>query len=229
MNRILFIILLTVAALTINSLDAQADVMLGPFDFNSNQFGNTLIQSDGGTHANENFLNVVNANPGSPAFLTGPNFDTGIANIGAEGPLSYTIGYNTPILNEPGFDLGVVVARFSTDSFLMAVSADGVNFGNNVMIPADFQVTDTGVQKQYFFDTVGPPPFPATLWVHSFDIFNTFGVNTVRAVRITGTTELDLIRVAGLNPVPAIPEPSTFLLGATGLALLACRRFLRKQ
>jgi hypothetical protein len=90
-------------------------VSLGPFSFESSEFGNTLAQSDGGIFANANWLNVINANPGSPGFLTGANFNTGIANIGlgGESPV-YTIGYTTPITNGPSADFGVVTARFST-------------------------------------------------------------------------------------------------------------------
>src|SRR5262245_34517342 len=56
---------------------------------------------------------ALNGNPGSPGFLTGANFNTGIANI--PGAPVYTIGYNTSITNGPGADFGVVTARFSTN------------------------------------------------------------------------------------------------------------------
>jgi hypothetical protein len=93
------------------AMTAQAStIMLGTFSFNSRQFGNTLTQSDGGTFLNNNWLNVVDSNPGSPGALTGPNFDTGIANIGIDGTtIDYTIGYNTPIVNGAGADFGLVV------------------------------------------------------------------------------------------------------------------------
>jgi hypothetical protein len=38
-------------------------------------------------------------------YLTGPNFDTGI-DLGA-GP-AFTIAYGTPIINQPGPDLGII-------------------------------------------------------------------------------------------------------------------------
>ena len=62
-----------------------ATIPLGAFNFDSSLFGNTLLESDGGTFRNSNWLNIVNANPGNPGALTGANFDTGIANIGLGG------------------------------------------------------------------------------------------------------------------------------------------------
>jgi hypothetical protein len=90
---------------------AQAGgVTLGTFTFNDQQFGDTLTQSDGGTFLASNWLNIVNANPGSPGALTGANFNTGIANIGnTGGTVDYAIGYNTPIVNGAGNDFGLVV------------------------------------------------------------------------------------------------------------------------
>ena len=61
---------------------------LGSFNFNDSQFGNTLGESDGGTFSDNNWLNVVNANPGNPGALTGANVNTGIANIGLSANLS---------------------------------------------------------------------------------------------------------------------------------------------
>ena len=72
---------------------------LGTFQFNDSQFGDALLESDGGTYRSSNWLNIVPGDPGNPAALTGPNVDTGIANIGLfESPL-YTIFYDTPITN----------------------------------------------------------------------------------------------------------------------------------
>lgn len=201
--------------------NARADVPLGPFDFNSAQFGNTLAQSDGGTYANQNWLNTVNANPGSPAFLTGPNFNTGIANIGLTPPNPiYTIGYNTPIVNGAGNDLGVVVARFSSDPVTIAFSTNGgATFTPDAVLPAASAVP-TGVSRSYFYNFSGP--FTADLWVHPLDL-STFGIPAnagVNAVRITGTTELDLVRVAGL----VVPEPGMGMLTLIGAATAALKR-----
>ncbi len=55
----------------------RRDHSLGPFNFDSALFGNTLVESDGGTFSSQNWLNVTNADPGNPAYLTGANFDTG--------------------------------------------------------------------------------------------------------------------------------------------------------
>lgn len=92
---------LVVAAVAFAAIASASTITLGSFNFNSNQFGNTLTESDGGTYRMSNWLNIVNADPGNPGALTGPNFNTGIANIGDFGtvPIDYTIGYNTPIVN----------------------------------------------------------------------------------------------------------------------------------
>src|SRR4029077_5715233 len=108
--------------------ESALPISLGPFTFNDLQFGDTLAESDGGTFRNLNWLNIVNENPGNPGALTGANFDTGIANIGLNGAPVYTIGYNTVIANNPGADLGIVSARFSSDTFRLEVSTDGINF-----------------------------------------------------------------------------------------------------
>src|SRR5437762_12882610 len=85
---------------------AFSQTTLGSFTFNDAQFGKTLIEGDGGAHSATNWLNTTNADPGNPAYLTGANFETGIANIGLNGrELSYTIGYNTPIVNGTGTDM----------------------------------------------------------------------------------------------------------------------------
>jgi hypothetical protein len=112
-------------ALLLSLGTAYADVALGPVDFNSAQFGNTLLESDGSSHSAHFWLNVVNMDPGNPAYLTGANFNTGIANIGLVGFVSYTIGYSTSIVNKVGVDLGVVVARYSNDFVTIAFSRDG--------------------------------------------------------------------------------------------------------
>ena len=223
--------LLILGTLLLMAGAVRADVPLGSFDFNSSQFGNSLLESDGGTFSSQNWLNVVNADPGNPAYLTGANFDTGIANIGLSSPVTYTIGYNTPIVNGPGDDLGVVVARFSTDSFLMgvAISPDGTTFTPDVGIAADTAV-DTGVTRTYFYN--GGGPYTANLLVHSLDLGSVFGLaagDAIAAVRITGNTELDLIRAAGFGnggPGPVVPLPGAVVLAALGLSFAGwrCRR-----
>jgi hypothetical protein len=216
------------AALLLVAAPARADIILGPFDFSSTLFGNTLLQSDGGTFAANNWLNVVNADPGSPAYLTGPNFDTGIANIGIGAMPIYTIGYNNPIFNVLGNDLGIVTARFSTnDSITVAVSTDGVTFtADQVFGPA--LAVATGEPRTYFYD--GNGPFDSELFVTPIDL-TTFGIApgaSIVAVRITGAPELDLIRAAGFADAVGptqIPEPATLaVFGLGALGLLAARR-----
>ncbi|MGD9854631.1 MAG: PEP-CTERM sorting domain-containing protein [Planctomycetaceae bacterium] len=205
-------------------------VALGGFSFESTQFGNTLVESDGGTHSSGNWLNIANADPGNPAYLTGANFDTGIANIGIGGAVAYTIGYTTGITNVAGVDLGIVVARFSTDSFTVELSTDGgTTFTPSSVIAAATGVS-SGVGKSYFYG--GGGPFSSTLFVHSLD-FSSFGLAggaIVNAIRISNppSTELDLIRAAGFaQQQTEVPEPASmvlFGLTALGMGVVVRRR-----
>jgi hypothetical protein len=212
----------TVIALTgffLFSLTSGWALTLGTFNFNDSQFGNTLLESDGGTFRNANWLNVVNANPGNPGALTGANVDTGIANIGLGSMPLYTIGYTTFIANGAGNDLGIISARFSTnDTFNLAVSTDGVAFTAAMNFGPGLAVA-TGVNRTYFY--AGTGPFASSLFVTPVDL-SAFGIAagaTIRAVRITSSPEGDLIRVAGLNT--AIPEPGSVILMSSGLLALA--------
>src|SRR6185312_8042398 len=132
---------------------------LGAFTFNDSQFGNTLLESDNGTFSASNWLNVVNADPGNPAYLTGANVDTGIANIDTP---TYTIGYSTPIVNGTGADIGVIPARYSTDDTI-TLTINGVtqNYGPGLAV-------DTGVPASYFY--AGGGPFGAELFVTTVDL-----------------------------------------------------------
>lgn len=192
---------------------------LGPFVFDDTKFGDTLLESDGGAWSAVHWLNVFNMDPGNPAYLTGAHVRTGIANIGHGGPVTYRIGYNTGIVNQSGDDLGVIVARDSSDPVRIAVSLDGTNYTSFMVLPAS-QAVGTGVQMAWYYGASGGNPFDAELFVHPVNL-DSFGVGAgqmIRGVAIEGYTGLDLIRVAGL-----VPEPST-LLALASFALLAARR-----
>ena len=184
-------------------------VSLGSFTFNADQFGDTLSQSDGGTFAAANWVNIVFSDPGSPAYLTGANFDTGIANIGLQGPVSYTIGYNTPITNNSGADIGVVTARFSFgDAVTLTINGITKTYG-----PDPDPAISTGVNIPYYYGNgpiiQGAPLLqPADLWVTLIDLndFSVAGGASINSLVVTGSPELDLIRVAGLIPASSPPS-----------------------
>ena len=139
---------------------------------------------------------------------------TGIANIGLGGPVTYTIGYSTAIVNGAGADLGVVTARFSSDPFTLTIN------GTSIVFPASAAV-NSGVSAAYFYN--GSGPFTAQLFVTSIDL-SAFGVasgGSVSSIAITGNTELDLIRVAGFGAgATAVPEPESYALMLAGMSVM---------
>ncbi len=203
-----------------------APVTLGAYTFDSALFGNTLTESDGGTFSASSWLNTVNANPGNPGYLTGANFNTGIANIGGNNAPTYTIGYGTPIVNNAGNDLAIVSARFSTgDTFNVTINANTVGFGPGLAIA-------TGVNATYFFGQGSGSQFTAQLFVTEFDL-SAFGIAagaSINSLSITSGQEGDLIRVAGYQGNAGTveqtdtPEPASLALLATGLLALGVRR-----
>jgi hypothetical protein len=222
---------LALAAIACASIANASTITLGTFSFNSNQFGNTLTESDGGTFRSSNWLNIVNADPGNPGALTGPNFNTGIANIGftSSQAIDYTIGYSTPITNGSGNDMGLVTGySYLGDTYHVAVSTDGINFTPFVDF-AGSSGTDTLVNMSYWYG--GGGPFSTDLIVVPMDL-SAFGIASgasIVAVRVEGRPgeEPDVIRIAGFQSSGTTPEPGTLILMGSGILGLA--GFLRRK
>jgi len=211
--------LLLAASLLTVATTAQAQTTLGGFTFDNSKFGNSATISDA-AFFDDNWLNTTNANPGLLS-LTGVNFNTGVANLGVRGtPIIVGIGYSGGIANGTGADFGVVTARFSADNYRVRVSTDGITFGDwlNVLGSSAFA---TGEIRQYNYAGVGLAS--AEFYVHALDLsaFDIGAGESVLAIEVEGSTELDLIRVAGFvdgTPSSVVPEPGTWMLMAGGLA-----------
>lgn len=225
-ERVLGVVL---AAVTFAAGAQASTVTLGSFSFNSNQFGDTLTESDGGVFRMSNWLNIVDMDPGNPGALTGPNFDTGIANIGFSGQtIDYTIGYNTPIVNGAGSDVGLVTGySYLGDTYHIAVSTDGVSFTPFFDFTGS-SGTDTLVNMSYYYG--GGGPYATDLIVVPID-FSTFGIASgasVVAIEIEGRAgeQPDLFRIAGFQTASTTPEPNTLIM--LGSALIGLAGLLRR-
>jgi len=189
------------------------------FTFNDAQLGNTLLESDGGTFRNSNWLNIVNANPGNPGALTGANFDTA-------SPISvWAVRLSTLSVTIQPLRTGLVrtlesfSARFSvSDTFNLAVSTDGIKLYSVHGFRARARRDHRWSRGITFMPAMAHSPLLSSLHRWTSTYFGLAAGATISAVRISALPEGDLIRVAGIN---AIPEPSSILLISSGMISLA--------
>jgi hypothetical protein len=112
------------------------------------------------------------------------------------------------------------------DTATLKVSSDSGGTFSSTIDFGPLAASATGVLTGYYYDA-NPGLQEAQLFVTPVDLSD-FGILTgtaINAINITGSPQLDLIRVAGLN-TSAVPEPATMLLLGFGLVGLAgVRRF----
>ena len=209
-------------------------IVLGDFRFDSNLFGNTMTPQTPPLLVAGPWINVVNVTPAPGTYLTGPNFDTGI-DLGA-GP-AFTIAYGTPIINQPGPDLGIITGPLRMPGEPVA---NLLIINNKTLLPYDpLRVgVDTGVTRTYFVqDQLDPAkssgPFSPSLFVTPVDLSD-FGIAEGEGIQsigigstnggVLGGPSLATFRVAGFEQgdAVAVPEPSMkwLLLLAVFVALV---------
>jgi hypothetical protein len=86
----------------------------------------------------------------------------------------------------------------------------------------------TGVPETYFYN--GSGPFGATLFVTLVDLsdFSVAPGASINSIDVTGSPELDLIRIAGVAAAP-VPLPAALPLFATGLGAIGLLGWWRRR
>jgi hypothetical protein len=137
--------------------------------------------------------------------------------------------------DECGADIGVVTARFSFGD-AVTLTINGIT---NTYGPDPDPAISTGVNVPYYYGNgpiiQGAPLLqPADLWVTLVDLddFSVAGGASINSLEVTGSPELDLIRVAGLipsSPPSETPLPAALPLFASGLGAFGLIGWRRKR
>jgi exosortase/archaeosortase family protein len=226
--RIVIISLIPLALFAVSPVFATTDappIALGSFLFDGRLFGDTMtpaVPPDPGPLLGAGaWLNVVPERPAPGTYLTGPNFNTGIFMGLTNG---YVITYNTPIINGPGPDLGIITSPNPNPGEPIGNFLGVPGFGGGLFDPLKVGV-DTGVTKSYYAqnpfapDALPGPPRTGSLFVTPVDLSD-FGVAEGEGIQSIGLNAsnggakggplLATFRVAGFErgDAVAVPEPA---------------------
>src|SRR5262245_58371581 len=142
---------------------ARADEVIGPYTIVAAPVSAALVGGGGG-----NWLNVVNVPVSIDQAFTGFSvIDDGWGNVASGTTLRLTFAPGA-LRNQPGPDLVLFDADDNLNVYLVSTSHD--NFAAQRVISP---VTDTGVDRNYFFGGQGPTlfrVFAATIDLSSFNI-----------------------------------------------------------
>ena len=179
-------------------------ITIGPYNLPDNAFADVVTQVGGSAVPSgiADWCNVANAALTVQTALAGAgNENTGICNLADDMVFQLDFTDNS-VTNGIGPDLLFFDARFSDNSYSIAVSTDGVIFTASVAFAAASAIS-TGELRSYFFPAgTGGISFGATVWAFeiNLDVFGIPANGTIVSIRFNGTNgEADPLGAAELK------------------------------